>query len=416
MKTSYEGARQRPRLARFTALPPSVMLAIRSLRNSTAQALLNFLAEKCFGFGRGHADCSYTHLAKVLGRCTRVVARASKILRELGYVTVDLMRDGSYRWKVPILAGEVKEDPQGALCLRTDSQEETIPTPTPPMTETSWGSCRKRHGGHDVSVMGGMTETSWGVEAVDNAATPCNDWAESAGESEENAGPKRHLQETYTKRLQQETDALAVSRSPEETRGDDEPVDRKGLLKELRRVGVSERVARKLLREHEHELVAKVLKKAGELDGIQNLAGYIVREVRDGGYEELSSFVPVETTTEAKKTAVVSDAPMVSPGVEATRRERDEMMVERAQKEEAYRRSVGQLLERFGQLSDHLKASLKVRWTEHLEKTLPNTPRKPELMKDQRLQKMAFKGVVERFFELFDQAQDSQRALALLDG
>ena len=407
MKTSYEGARQRPRLRRFISSPPSVMQAIRSLRNPSAQALLNFLSEKCFGFGRGHADYSYARLGALLGRSTRVIARASKLLRELGYVTVDLLRDGSYRWRVPVLAEEVKEDPCGALAVRTDAQEDAHP-----MTETSWGSCQKRHGGYDGNVMGGMTETSWGVETVDNAATPCNDWAETACESEEKAGPKRHFKETYTKRLQQDTPSSEASSSREEMKGDDEPVDHKGLLKELRGVGVSERVARKLLREHEHELVEKVLRKAGELEGVLNLAGYIVREVQDGGYEDISSFMPVEAATEAKTAAVHSDAPMVSPGVEATRRERDEMLAERAQKEEAYRRSVGQLLERFGQLSDHLKASLKVRWTEHLEKTLPNTPRKPELMKDQKLQKMAFKQVVERFFMVIDQGSTQKDALA----
>ena len=408
MKTSYEGARQRPRLRRFISSPPSVMQAIRSLRNPSAQALLNFLSEKCFGFGRGHADYSYARLGAMLGRSTRVIARASKLLRELGYVTVDLLRDGSYRWRVPVLAEEVKEDPYGALAVRSDVQKDAHP-----MTETSWGSCQKRHGGYDVSVMGGMTETSWGVEAVDNAMSPCPDWSETASGSEEKTGPKRHLQETYTKRLQQDTSLLGASSSLEETSaGDDEPVDHKGLLKELRGVGVSERVARKLLREHEHELVEKVLRKAGELEGVLNLAGYIVREVQDGGYEDISSFMPVEAATEAKTAAVHSDAPMVSPGVEATRRERDEMLAERAQKEEAYRRSVGQLLERFGQLSDHLKASLKVRWTEHLEKTLPNTPRKPELMKDQKLQKMAFKQVVERFFMVIDQGSTQKDALA----
>ena len=261
--------------------------------------------------------------------------------------------------------------------------------------------------------MGGMTETSWGVEGVDNAVSPCPDWSETAYESEKNLGPKRHLQETYTKRLQQDTSSMGAPSYLEETSAgdDDEPVDHKGLLKELRGVGISERVARKLLREHEHELVEKVLRKAGELDGIQNLAGYIVREVQDGGYEDISSFVPVEAETKAKTAAVYSDAPMVSPGVEATRRERDEMVAERAQKEEAYRRSVGQLLERFGQLSDHLKASLKVRWTEHLEKTLPNTPRKPELLKDQRLQKMAFREITSNFFALLDQGYVSENAL-----
>ena len=411
MTTSYDGARQRPRLARFTPLPPSVMLAIRSLRNSTAQALLNFLAEKCFGFGRGHADCSYAQLSKVLGRCTRAIARASKLLRELGYVTVDLMRDGSYRWQVPILAGEVKEDPRGALCLRTDAQEDAHP-----MTVLTWGSCQNSHGGYDGNVMGDMTDRSWGVEAVDNAVDRCNDWAEAAGESEENAGPKRHLQETYTKRLQQETALLAVTSSPEDTNaGDDEPVDHKGLLKELHRVGVSDRVSRKLLREHEHELVAKVLRKAGELDGIQNLAGYIVREVQDGGYEDVSSFLPVETATETKMTVMVSDAPIISPGVEATRLERELFEVEKQRRAAERHSSLKKLLERFGQLDQSVRNALKTyAATRHVENVVPKVAKKDELMRDERYQKIAFRETVERFFELFDLGNDEDGALAVV--
>ena len=386
------------------------MLAIRSLRNSTAQALLNFLAEKCFGFGRGHADCSYAHLSKVLGRCTRAIARASKLLRELGYVTVDLMRDGSYRWQVPILAGEVKEDPRGALCLRTDSQEDAHP-----MTVLSWGSCQNSHGGYDGNVMGDMTDRSWGVEAVNNAAGPCPDWAESAGESEENGGPKRHLQETYTKRLQQDTASPVASSSLEGTRGDDEPVDHKGLLKELRGVGMSDRVARKLLREHEHELVAKVLRKAGELEGIQNPAGYIVREVQDGGYEELSGLVPVETVIEAKTTVMVSDAPMVSPGVEATRRERELLEAEKQRRAAESQSSLQKLLGRFKQLDQSVRDALKTyAATKHVESVVPNVAKKDELMRDERYQKIAFRETVERFFELFDLGNGEDGALTLV--
>lgn len=181
------------------------------------------------------------------------------------------------------------------------------------------------------------------------------------------------------------------------------------------RVGVSDRVARKLLREHKHELVAKVLRKAEELEGIQNLAGYIVREVQDGGYEDISSFVPVETATEAKTTVMHSDAPMVSPGVEATRRERELFEAEKQRRAAESQSSLQKLLGRFKQLDQSVRDALKTyAATRHVETVVPNVSRKDELMKDERFQKIAFRETVERFFEIFDLGNGEDGALAVV--
>ena len=118
MKTSSEH-RARARFARFTPVPPSVLQALRSLRNATAQALYNLLIEKCFGFGQGFSDLSYAQLAKALGRNTRTIATMAKRLRDLKLVQIERLSDGSYRWRVPVLAEEVKEDPRGVLAVRS---------------------------------------------------------------------------------------------------------------------------------------------------------------------------------------------------------------------------------------------------------------------------------------------------------
>ena len=50
-------------------------------------------------------------------------------------------------------------------------------------------------------------------------------------------------------------------------------------------LGVSQRKARQLCREQDHQLIEKVLETAPKRIGIKNLAAYIVTEIQDGGYE-----------------------------------------------------------------------------------------------------------------------------------
>ena len=119
MKISPKEHRARARFSRFIPTPPSVLQSLRSLRNATAQAFFSFLVEKCFGFGQGFSDFSYAQLAEALGRNTRTIATVAKRLRSLGLVITQTLPNGSFRWRVPVLAEEVKEDPRGVLAVRS---------------------------------------------------------------------------------------------------------------------------------------------------------------------------------------------------------------------------------------------------------------------------------------------------------
>ena len=48
---------------------------------------------------------------------------------------------------------------------------------------------------------------------------------------------------------------------------------------------MKQRVARKVVREHDHQLVAQALESVARRQDVKNPAGYILRELEDGGYE-----------------------------------------------------------------------------------------------------------------------------------
>ncbi len=413
MKTSSEH-RARARFARFTPVPPSVLQALRSLRNATAQALYNLLIEKCFGFGQGFSDLSYAQLAKALGRNTRTIATMAKRLRDLKLVQIERLSDGSYRWRVPVLAEEVKEDPRGVLAVRSDTPSSPSLSPVSDPIPIPTGYDRLIMGGHDQTIMGDMIDRSWDTPLCEVAAIPCEIKAEVPWEAFEKEAPKRHDQETCFKRHHHE-EVLVAAEIVKFEKDDDESVGHKSLLRKLLELGMKQRVARKLLRENDHEVVSGALERVALRGDIANPAGYVLREVEDGGYEEslaLCDFSHQGSAVASSKCEKRSDAPMVSVGVEETRSQIAAAEAEREARAVVSRFQVRELLDRFSELSSDLKEALRVRWTATKEEMVPNTPRRAEILRDPKFEKMAFREVVSGFFARLDGGATAEGALA----
>ncbi len=413
MKMSPKEHRARARFSRFIPTPPSVMLALRSLRNATAQSFFSFLVEKCFGFGQGFSDFSYAQLAKALGRNSRTIATVAKRLRSMGLVEAQTLANGSYRWRIPVLAEEVKEDPRGVLLVRSASTGETAlevvsdPIPIPIRYD------RSIMGGHDQTIMGGMIDRSWDTPHDREAAKL--DLADVCAPFEvlEKTLPKRHDQETCLKRHHHEA-VLSVTETVGAEIGDDESLGHKKLFRKLLELGMKQRVARKLLRDNDHEVVSGALERVALRGDIANPAGYVLREVEDGGYEEpLSLCDSLEGSAgERKPSAKRSDAPMVSVGVEETRSQMQAIEAEREAQIALSRSQVQNLLTRFSELSSELREALRDRWTAAKEQMVPNTPRKAEILRDPKFEKMAFREVTSKFFAAVDGGGTAEAALA----
>ena len=409
MKTSSREHRARARFSRFIPTPPSVMRALRSLRNATAQALYNFLIEKCFGFGQGSVELSYGQISKVIGRSWRTVARVASKLRTLGLVVVDSLPCGAYRWRIPVLAEEVKEDPHGVLLVLESSQplaDPILPIPS--------GYDKTVISPHDSFVISPMSEMSLGVACEEQVSTPCKIRAEVSLEAFEKEAPKRHDQETCFKRHHHE-EVLVAAEIVKFEKGDDESVGHKSLLRKLLELGMKQRVARKLLRENDHEVVSGALERVALRGDIANPAGYVLREVEDGGYEEsltLCDFSHQGSVVALSRGEKSSDAPMVSVGVEETRSQVAAAEAEREARAVVSRFQVRELLDRFSELSSDLKDALRVRWTAAKEEMVPNTPRRAEILRDPKFEKMAFREVVSGFFARLDGGATAEGALA----
>ena len=408
MKTSSREHRARARFSRFIPTPPSVMRALRSLRNATAQALYNFLIEKCFGFGQGSVELSYGQISKVIGRSWRTVARVASKLRTLGLVVVDSLPCGAYRWRIPVLAEEVKDDPHGVLLVIDTPSSQTLENPIPIPS----GYDRSIIPPHDNSVISPMSDLSWGGTCEELASKPDFIGGCASFEDVENSLPKRHDQETSLKRHHHE-EVTSMNETVEAEFGDDESLGHKNLLRKLLELGMKQRVARKLLREHDHQVVSGALERIALRGDIANPAGYVLREVEDGGYEEpLSLSDEAETFGQERKPALRrSDAPMMSVGVKETRAQAQALEAEREAREALSRSQVQILLARFSELSGELKEALKARWTVAKEQMVPNTPRKAEILRDPRFEKMAFREVTTKFFSLLDGGLEPGEAL-----
>lgn len=396
MAKAHSADRARPRIL-YSQTPHSISRRARSLPRAAGE-LLRHLCERTIGFGKGSVDFTYGALAEALHRDWSTIARAAMQLRKSGDVTVESLRDGSYRWSVVLEPGDIVSDPKGLYRVR--------PLPvsgTPPHGENAMPPMAKTPCPHGKNAMPPMAKTPWGQGVVDNAASPCLEPSRDGPEQDEKEPLKIILKDTYSKIHQQKADE-----SNEGMRSDDESFDHKNLLGELIALGTSQRIARKLLREHEHKLVSDVLEKVRKRTDLENRAGYLIREIEDGGY------TPSATVKPSNNVSRETTAPPVS-GYERTRAEQAALVAESDRKEASYRQEMQALLQRFKGLPEILQAKLKVRWQHHLKSVVPNVSRRAELMEDKRFQKIAFKDVVTSFFALVDQGVSREQALARIE-
>jgi hypothetical protein len=323
------------------------------------------------------------------------------LLRKSGDVSAEPLRDGSYRWSVVLEPEDVVSDPMGLYRVRTVPAASTN---LPPHGKNAMPLMAKTPCPHGKNAMPLMAKTPWGVEVVDKGAAPCPEPSEVCPGQPEKEPLKISLKDTCSKIHQQK-----MGKPTEASRDDDEALDYKKLLGELLALGTGQRIARKLLREHDHQLVINTLERVRCRTDLDNPAGYLVREIEDGGYEDTSLSVKSSDSVSRESSA----KPQVS-GYERTKVELEALETEKARKEAVYRQEVQALLQRFQALPDDLKARLKTQGRVFLETLVPNTPKKAMLMAEQRFQKIAFKEVATHFFALLDQGLSPDRALAQL--
>ena len=190
-------------------------------------------------------------------------------------------------------------------------------------------------------------------------------------------------------------------------------------------------MARKLCREFDHELIKSVLETVPQLPGVENVAGYLVTAIRDGGYEPSrcrrdkknahqvtggrSNYAHLtEDNVKSERHKVVKwelEAPIVSRTVEETQIELKKLELERVRREENYQNEGRSLVQRFRQLGEDVKASLKELSRRHLENLLPTTSKREEMLHDPTFQRLANRTVTERFFAALDLGLSSALAL-----
>lgn len=396
MKASRKG-RVRPTIL-FSQTPHSVARRAKRLSNRTAAELLRHLCELTIGFGRGSIDLTYRALAEALHKDWSTIARAAKLLREMGDVEAETLDDGSYRWYVLLEPEDIVADPEGVYRVR--GADQVAPRPMPPHGENAMGVMAKMPWGHGENAMGDMAKTPWGHGVDEQPAKPLFMPDETASKELENTALKIDLKDTSLKIHHQE-------------QSDDEAFDHKKLLGKLMALGTGQRVARKLLREHDHELIASALERVRHRADLDNPAGYLIREVEDGGYEKDAALAVKPSDSVSRETPKLSNQPPMN-GCERTKAEFAALEAQKARQEMAYRHEVQGLIQRFQGLPEDLRVELKSRLKPYLETLIPNTPKKAMLMEDQRFQKIAFKEVTAHFFALLDEGLSANLALAQL--
>ena len=191
-------------------------------------------------------------------------------------------------------------------------------------------------------------------------------------------------------------------------------------------------MARKLCRENENELIKEVLDTVPQLAGVENLAGYLVTAIRDGGYKldkkngrqvsgDRSNYahltglnIKANRHKTVKENPTV-DAPIAYRTVEETRTEQQALETQKLEQEQKYQKTSQQLAERFKKLSQDLQLRLKLIASVHLSKLVPVSGKREEALRDKTFRRMANRAVLEQFFEWVDQGLDEAQALQRLE-
>ena len=389
MKTS------RPKL-KFLQLPHSVAARLKSISNKTAADLLLLLCEKTVGFGRGFVDLSYTQISTFLDVGTRAISNAAKILEQHGHIRRERAACRIYRWRIVLQEKDILHDPsstyltkkevmidQSSPCSTIDHDHGDCPimTSSPPFEHSEPGFI-------------GLKETSF-----------------------EHSDPALKI-------LIKDKDLKKQHQTPHSSKGnrmsppvaklcDDEPLH-KILLRDLRKHGVSSRVARELCRDHDHSLITRVLSTAPQRPGIKNLAAYIVSEIKDGGYSA-SSASRTQNSTSTVHSKPSEQAPVTYRTPKQTQKDQEALEQERLKREQSYQNQGRLLHKRFQSLTEEIQLRLKLLASLQLARELPQTGNREQMLKDKTFQRLANRQTLDQFFGWIDKGLDTLQALSRLE-
>ena len=410
--------KSRPRI-KFLQLPHSVAQRIESLTNRTAAALLTYLCRKTIGFGQGVVELSYQQLSQNLKVDTRTIARAAQILESSGDILRDRPAGGVYQWTVLLDKDDILADPGQTYSTRPKKQGGV-------MIDRSTPSRQIDHDPLDRSIMtppqkiehanpGEFEEQSPPIEQLEDSLKKL---------IKDKDLKKQHLEDPSTRCTggapqvrQRSVTSAPPLRQPKPTlnKTDDEPLH-KICLKGLQQHGVSQRVARKLCNDHDHELILSVLKAAPQRPGVQNLPAYIVSEIQDGGYKEQLPTRPTRRLRSSHpKIEATPAAPVIYRSPEQTQEEFRELEAEKLEKEKSYKEQSRVLAKRFRYLAEEVQLHLKLLASIQLTRDLPQTGNREQMLKDKTFQRMANRTVLENFFRLIDKGVGTKQALSRLE-
>ena len=411
----------RPRI-KYSQTPHSISRRIETISNKTASALLSFITRKTIGFGQGSIELPYAQIAKELNVDPRTISTAAKRLEKWGDIIRERVSRRIYRWAVVLDREEVIFDPEKTYVTKACGEIEILIDRSGPC-----GSNDQDHADQTIMIQRA------GVEREN----PCKIEASDTLFEQSTSSLKKVFKETYLKKQQQgapteETTSSRQFKSKTQlaSRSDDEPLY-KFCLRSLKSYGVRQRVARKLCREFDHELIKSVLETVPPLSGVENVAGYLVTAIRDGGYEPSrchrdkknahqvtggrSNYAHLtEDNVKVERHRSVKgevEVPIVARSVEETREEVRRLELEREERESCYRSEGKELVRRFRALGENVKESLKELAARYLEKLVPMSSRREEMIKDPTFQRMANRAVLSTFFDKIERGLPASLAL-----
>ena len=411
----------RPRI-KYSQTPHSISRRIETISNKTASALLSFITRKTIGFGQGSIELPYAQIAKELNVDPRTISTAAKRLEKWGDIIRERVSRRIYRWAVVLDREEVIFDPEKTYVTKACGEIEILIDRSGPC-----GSNDQDHADQTIMIQRA------GVEREN----PCKIEASDTLFEQSTSSLKKVFKETYLKKQQQgapteETTSSRQFKSKTQlaSRSDDEPLY-KFCLRALKSYGVRQRVARKLCREFDHELIKSVLETVPQLPGVENVAGYLVTAIRDGGYEPSrcrrdkknahqvtggrSNYAHLtEDNVKVERHRSVKgevEVPIVARSVEETREEVRRLELEREERESCYRSEGKELVRRFRALGENVKESLKELAARYLEKLVPMSSRREEMIKDPTFQRMANRAVLSTFFDKIERGLPASLAL-----
>ena len=396
----------RPRI-KFSQTPHSISRRIETIPNKTAAALLSLINRKTVGFGVGYVDLPYRQISDELAVGPRAIQNAAKLLERWGDIIRERVSGRIYRWRVVLERDEIIEDPRRTYTTKDVPKEQVRIQRSGPC-----GSNDPDHADPTIRTFLSLVEQANPLKTEEKTTS-----LEQKTDLLKNSFKERDLK----KQQQEELPDQSPDSAKELSTPDDEPLH-KICLKGLCKHGVSQRMARKLCREHDHELILSVLETAPKRPGVQNLPAYIVSEIQDGGYEQTSEgqknghqvsggrsnyahLTPKKINSTRHKTVKAIapiDAPISYRSVEETKTELQALEEQKLEQEQEYQKKSQELAERFKTLPQALQLRLKLIASVHLSKLVPGSGKREEMLRDKTFRRMANRTVLEKFFKCLD--------------